>query len=101
MAAMYLRVWEYEVADGHVDAFLAAYGPEGEWAGLFRGAQGYIGTDLFRSTDGDGRFITVDRWTDQGAWLGFLQTSRQAYEALDQRLEGLATTERPLLEGIG
>jgi heme-degrading monooxygenase HmoA len=101
MAAMYLRVWEYEVAVDHVDGFVAAYGPEGEWVRLFRGAQGYVGTGLFRSTDEDGRFITVDRWMDRATWLGFLQTSRQAYEALDQRLEGLATTERPLLEGIG
>ena len=101
MTDVYLRVWEYEVPAHNVDAFLAAYGPEGDWALLFRGAQGYLGTGLFRATDEGGRFLTVDRWADQAAWLRFLDTSRQAYEELDLRLEGLAATERPLLEGIG
>ena len=101
MAAMYLRVWEYEVPADHVDAFLAAYGPDGDWARFFRGGPGYLGTGLFRDTEGGGHFLTVDRWVDQATWFRFLDGSRQAYEALDLRLEGLAATGRPLLEGIG
>jgi hypothetical protein len=99
MAAMYLRVWEYEVPADHLSAFVAAYGPDGDWARLFAGQDGYLGTGLFRDAMGGGCFLTVDRWVDEPTWRRFLDTSRQAYEALDLRLEGLAATERPLLEG--
>jgi hypothetical protein len=45
---MYVRVWEYEVEIGRVDAFLAAYRADGEWAQLFERADGYAGTERHR-----------------------------------------------------
>lgn len=101
MAGVYLRVWEYEVPADHVGPFIAAYGAEGDWARLFGRAEGYLGTGLFRDVERGGRFLTVDRWADEAAWRSFLDTSREAYEALDRRLEGIAATERPLLDGNG
>ncbi|HKG49233.1 MAG TPA: antibiotic biosynthesis monooxygenase [Actinomycetales bacterium] len=101
MLTVYVRVWEYEVAPEHVDAFLAAYGSEGPWARLFRQGSGYVGTDLFRLAGGGGRFLTVDRWVDEDSWTRFLDRFREAYEALDARLEGLAANERPLVAGNG
>jgi heme-degrading monooxygenase HmoA len=98
---VYVRVWEYEVPTESVGAFVAAYGPDGEWARLFRRGRGYLGTDLYRQDGGGDRFLTVDRWVDQDSWRSFLDTSRSAYDALDARLEGLATTERALVEGNG
>jgi hypothetical protein len=96
---MYVRVWEYEVPAEQVGAFVAAYGPEGAWAELFRHGTGYVGTDLFCEAGGGGRFLTVDRWVDEESWVRFLRTFRDQYEALDTQLEGLAATERPLVEG--
>ena len=77
MACVYVRVWEYEVAADHIDAFLAAYGAEGEWARLFRTGGGFLGTELYRSADDQRRFVTVDRWRDQGDWRDFLEESRR------------------------
>jgi hypothetical protein len=96
---VYVRVWEYDVPHEHVDAFVAAYGSDGPWVRLFRQGSGYVGTDLFRLADGGGSFLTVDRWVDEGDWTRFLDQFREAYEALDARLEGLAATERPLVQG--
>lgn len=98
---MYVRVWEYEVPPQHVAAFVAAYGPDGDWARLFREGSGYVGTELFLEVGRAGRFLTVDRWVDADSWARFLDRSREAYQALDARLEGLAATERALVEGTG
>ena len=98
---MFLRVWEYDVPAARVDAFVAAYGPDGDWARLFGTVDGYLGTDLFRGADASGRFLTVDRWADSGAWRAFLASSGPAYRALDARLAHLADGGRLVVEGDG
>jgi heme-degrading monooxygenase HmoA len=99
MAHVYIRVWEYEVAAAHIDAFLAAYGSEGEWARLFERGRGYVGTELYRGTDDQSRFVTVDRWTDECAWRAFLEEAREAYDGLDEGMTHLSTFQHDLLEG--
>lgn len=99
MPYMYIRVWAYEVGADHIDAFLAAYGVDGDWAQLFRRGRGYVGTELYRSTDDGAHFVTVDRWTDQVAWRAFLAEWGEAYERLDTRLTRLTAAQRVLLEG--
>ncbi len=96
---MYVRVWEYEVAADQIDAFLAAYGAEGDWARLFRTGRGFLGTELYRRTDDEARFVTVDRWRDHEAWRDFLEESRETYDRLDKTLTHLTSLQRCLLEG--
>ncbi len=96
---MYIRVWEYRVAGRDVEAFLAAYGPDGDWARLFGGSAGYVGTELYRSTVEPDRFITVDRWDLESSWRAFLAGHGDAYAALDVGLEELTQAEHPLVEG--
>jgi heme-degrading monooxygenase HmoA len=99
MAYMYIRVWEYEIAADRIDAFLAAYGADGDWAQLFQRGRGYVGTELFRSTVDGAHFVTVDRWTDHAAWRAFLEAWRETYERLDTRMTRLAAAQHGLLEG--
>jgi hypothetical protein len=47
---MYHIVWEYEVRADQLAAFEALYGPLGAWTQLFRSADGYRGTELYRDT---------------------------------------------------
>jgi heme-degrading monooxygenase HmoA len=96
---MYIRVWEYEVAADLIDSFLDAYGVDGDWAQLFQRGPGYVGTELFRSTDDGKRFVTVDRWTDQASWSAFLEEWGELYEQLDTRMARLTSSQRGLLEG--
>ena len=95
---MYVRVWEYDVDPGQVDAFLAAYGAEGVWAELFRRGHGYAGTELYRNIGDPTRFVTVDRWSSAAAWAEFLEQHGAPYEALDARLAPLSRAERALIE---
>ena len=96
---MFVRVWEYDVHPERLEAFVTAYGADGDWAQLFQRSSGHIGTELLRSTGEPTRFVTVDRWTDQASWLAFLEEWGEAYAALDASLTGLTVSERSLVEG--
>lgn len=96
---MYVRVWEYDVDPGQLDAFLAAYGADGDWDELFRRGRGYSGTELYRNTDDGARLVTVDRWSSAAAWAEFLEQHRASYDAIDARLAPLTRAQRALIEG--
>jgi hypothetical protein len=94
-----IRVWEYDVPAASRAAFEAAYGAEGDWAQLFAASDQFHGTELFVSQSSPGRYLTVDRFTDQQAWEAFLAEHRSAYERLDAVTEALTTDERELAGG--
>jgi quinol monooxygenase YgiN len=86
-------IWEFQIPREHVAEFEAVQGPHGEWALLFGRAEGFLGTELLRSTEQQGRYLTVDRWASQAAFEAFRVRFIADYQALDDRLTGLATTE--------
>lgn len=89
----YVRLWRFVTSDDRREAFLAAYGPEGDWAELFRRASGYRGTELLQSTADPTVFVTIDRWDCEADWSAFLKRHADAYAALDVRCEHLTTAE--------
>jgi heme-degrading monooxygenase HmoA len=89
-------VWEFIVNDEAVLAFQHAYGPEGDWAALFRKHPGYEGTTLLQDTMASGRFLTIDRWESESSFDRMHQTSRQEYSRLDGMLGELTVSERKL-----
>lgn len=92
----FVRLWEFRPEPRNVAAFERAYGPEGEWAKLFRQARGYLGTVLLRP-EGDGSsYLTIDRWDDEESWRAFLEAFGAEYRALDARLASLAGPEREI-----
>lgn len=93
---MHAILWEFEILPERYDEFRRAYGPEGDWASLFRQADGYKGTELLASNDTADRFVTLDRWRTPEDFAHFKTLFAAAYDALDQQLEGLTRTERSL-----
>jgi heme-degrading monooxygenase HmoA len=91
---VYEIFWEYEVLPEHTTAFEQLYGAEGEWARLFRGAEGYVETLLFRDTDRPTRYLTIDRWRSRAAFDAFVEAAGPAYAALDRRGDALTVRER-------
>ena len=89
---MHETVWEYEVRPEHVAAFEALYGADGDWARLFRRAEGFVETRLYRDTARSMLYLTIDRWHSRAAFEAFVQTAGPAYAALDRR--GAALTVR-------
>jgi len=93
---IFVRVWRFRVEPAAREAFQHEYGPEGAWARLFARQEGYLGTELFGSSDGSGTYVTIDRWRDAKDWHLFLETHRDAYAELDAQCEGLTVAEENL-----
>ena len=92
----YVYLWEFRVAPERVAAFERAYGPAGDWAGLFRRAPGYLRSELLRDMSEPQRFVTIDYWETQSAWEAFRARFAAEYAALDARCEALTLRETEL-----
>jgi heme-degrading monooxygenase HmoA len=93
---MHVILWEFAVQPDRVRDFVAAYQPEGDWAQLFRLADGYLSTELLTSADNAARFVTIDRWTSAEDYTRFHERFGQQYRSLNTQLEGLTRRETHL-----
>lgn len=93
---MYCYVWEFIIHPGCRDAFESAYGPDGDWARLFRRGEGYVRTELLRGHDGSARYLTVDYWTSREDCVAFRHEYRAEFDALDRQFESLTLNETHL-----
>ena len=87
-------VFEYEVDPAGAAAFEAVYGSDGAWARYFAGAEGYRGTELWRSTSG--RYLVIDRWDSEAGYDAFLNAQADEYGARNQAAARLWLRERAL-----
>lgn len=92
----YTYVWEFQVSRDLEPDFERHYGPEGSWSQLFRQSSGYVETLLLKDKSINGRYLTLDRWRHESAFLSFRSKFSKQYEQLDQEMSNLTTGERPL-----
>lgn len=93
---MHIILWEFVVPTDAREKFQQAYGPEGDWVRLFRRAEGYLGTELLHSQDASDIFLTIDRWETIAHFERFQNDFAHEYRDLDQKLEGISTSERKI-----
>jgi quinol monooxygenase YgiN len=93
---MFQIIWEFRVAADQREAFEIFYGPEGEWAKLFRRSPHYQGTALLRDPAVPGRYLTVDSWNDGESFKAFKESVAGEYKAIDARCEALTEYEMKL-----
>jgi hypothetical protein len=91
---MFLVLWEFEVKPGCEKRFEKVYGPEGEWAGLFRSDSQYRETRLVRDSFRGAIYLTLDFWNSRLAYEEFLRAHRAEYEAIEAMGEELTLNER-------
>ena len=91
---MFVALWEFEVKPGCEEQFEKVYGPEGDWAQLFRRDPNYLETRLLRDTVRGSVYLTLDFWNSQEAYEQFMKTHVPEYERLDAASEGLTLRER-------
>lgn len=89
-------LWEFRPRTGSEEAFETAYGPAGDWAGLFRKSQDYLGSELLKDRSDPARYLTVDRWTSREAFEEFRHHHAGEYQSLDDRCSALTEKEIPL-----
>jgi heme-degrading monooxygenase HmoA len=70
-------VFLYEARDS--ESFEEAYGPDGEWARFFKGARGYVGSELLRDLEEPGRYVVIDRWESAETYNDFIEAHRDEY----------------------
>lgn len=92
----YVCVWAYRVALEHREEFEAFYGEDGGWSYLFSRSRGYVSTTLLEDHSEPGRYLTIDRWSDEVAYRAFRARFAQEYEELDEACEGLTEHEESL-----
>ena len=91
---MFVALWEYEVKPSCEERFEKVYGPEGDWAKLFRRDGNYQGTRLLRDLARPAIYLTLDFWNSQQAYERFLEAHAAEYKALDAEAEKLTRGER-------
>lgn len=93
---MYVILWRFRAAPGQRDAFIRAYGRDGDWAALFRRGEGYLGTELWRDAVDLDRFLVIDRWEDAGRYDAFRTRFAAEYDELDRACAVLTAEETPV-----
>ena len=96
-----VAVWEFHVKPEARPAFERTYGPDGDWARLFRCSPDYRGTVLLRDRDRPSRYFTLDHWSSSEALSQFKNKHHADYAALDKQCEGLTEQETFLGEFEG
>lgn len=86
-------VWEFRVAVEHREEFERVYRNDGDWAKLFSRSAGFHGTTLLRDPAVAGRYLTIDSWSDAGAFRRFQEECAAEYKALDAKCETLTEYE--------
>ncbi|HKW62266.1 MAG TPA: antibiotic biosynthesis monooxygenase, partial [Candidatus Acidoferrum sp.] len=94
--SMFVALWEFEVKPGCQKRFLKVYGPEGDWATLFRKDANYQETQLFHDPENPAIFLTLDFWASRQAYQTFMTTHAAEYQGLDAAGEELTLRERKI-----
>lgn len=91
---MHVVLWRFRARPGREREFEAAYGEGGAWERLFRRAEGFLGTELMRASDG--AYLTIDRWHSGEAYRRFRETETPRYREIDADCEALTIEETEL-----
>jgi hypothetical protein len=95
---MFLALWEFDVKPGCDERFVSVYGPDGDWAQLFRRDCAYQRTLLLRDPFRESTYLTCDFWESRKAYEFFRKNNLDAYLALDKSCEEFTLAERKIGE---
>ena len=87
-------IWQFTIERAHRQAFLAAYGSNGEWARLFSRDPAYIKTVLLRDDKDENRYVTIDYWSSRAERDNFRKRYSVEFDALDSRCEAFTKEEQ-------
>jgi len=90
---MFVILWQFDITEEKLADFEAAYGPQGAWATLFAHSSEHLGTELLKDAYVPGRYLTIDRWTSEGAFRAFRAQHDSDYETLDRECDSLTAAE--------
>jgi quinol monooxygenase YgiN len=92
----YVIIWQFEIKPEKQDEFEQIYGPQGEWATLFRRERSHIQTELLLDTRDANRYLTIDRWESEDAYETFRAVHQEEYQQLDERCAAVTINEQQI-----
>jgi hypothetical protein len=91
---VFVKLCEFQARPGLEREFERIYGPQGDWAQLFRRCASFLRTELHSDMENPGRYVTADYFLTPAAYQEFLREVTDEYQALDQRCEAVRASER-------
>jgi heme-degrading monooxygenase HmoA len=92
---MFVALREFEVKPGCEKRFEKVYGPDGDWAKLFRNDSNYREIRLLGDATRAEIYLTIDFWKSRQAYERFME-SQAEYKKLDAAGESLTLRERKI-----
>jgi heme-degrading monooxygenase HmoA len=89
----FLVIWRFRVRPGMGATFERIYGPQGDWARLFKEGEGYLRTELLHSQADPQVYVTLDFWGSRQAYDRFRSHRFAEYHAIDASCESVTESE--------
>lgn len=91
---MYQVIWELRVKFKDREKFDHFYDPKGEWVKFFSKADGYQGTEVLESGDGDNTFLVIDEWESEEAFNACIQSRKADFTLLEEKANAASRTRK-------
>jgi len=87
-------IWELRVKFKDREKFDHFYDPKGEWVKFFQKAEGYQGTEVLESGEGDNTFLVIDEWESEAAFNDFIKSRKEDYALLEIKANSACRTRK-------
>lgn len=91
---MYQVIWELKVKFKDRDIMEKFYDPKGEWVRFFQKANGYEGTEVLESGEGDNAFLVIDEWLLEEDFNAFIQGRKADFALLEQKANAVSRSRK-------
>jgi heme-degrading monooxygenase HmoA len=91
---MFQVIWEMKVKFKEREKFETFYDPKGEWVKFFSKANGYEGTEVLESGEGDNAFLVIDEWESEEAFIEYVKSKKTEYDLLEEKARAASRTKK-------
>lgn len=91
---MFKVIWELKVKFKEREKFEAFYDPKGDWVKFFSRANGYEGTEVLESGEGDNVFLVIDEWVSEEAFNQYVTSRKDDYDMLEEKAKAASRTKK-------
>ena len=91
---MFQIIWELKVKFKEREKFDAFYDPKGEWVKFFSRANGYQGTEVLESGEGDNSFLVIDEWESEEAFNDCVKSRKAEYDVLEEKAKAASRSKK-------
>lgn len=91
---MFQVIWELKVKFKDREKFEAFYDPKGEWVKFFSRANGYEGTEVLESGEGDNSFLVIDQWESEEAFNEQVKSRKADFQLLEEKANAASRSRK-------